>query len=273
MSQQTKYTLKFPKGLKIGIQIWKSTEAQTGFKSTYKGRQIRMIKVLAKDDIKPKSIDDLEEIVPWTGTTAAFPYQDEDTGEERLLYLDERTKCRLFQKSEFMNGIGFIDRSEITPNMYKGDHYFIKVQVDTKSKKAAPSDIQGYTLLYHILNNNNKMFLTKFVSGDREKFSVIYAVNDGLMLSTIIHANYQREAPAVSRIPLPKIQEHAQKMLNAFDLRGFDTSITVDKYEENIRKYIDELRDQEKGIKPKIRVKMKSPVNYEEDFLSQLDSL
>lgn len=275
MSRQTKFTVKYPKGnLTFKISIAKTTEAQTGFKSTYEERQIRMVKVLAVDDVKPKEVNDIEKIVPWMETVPAYPYQDEDTGAQKLLYLDEKAKCVIFNKSEYMNGIGFIDAKEITPNMYSGDHYFVKVQTDSKSKVAADSDIQGYSLMYYILKEHNKMFLTKFVSGDREKFAVIYACGDLLMLSIIIHNNYQRTPPVVSRIPLPKAKAHADKMLAAFSLRRFDPSITADKYEENIQRYIDELKTVAKGGKLKIKARLKPPVaDYADDFFSQLDAL
>lgn len=274
MSRQTKFTLKFPKGLTIRIRINKSTEAQTGFKSTYKGRQIRMVKVLAKDDIKPKQVSDIEEIIPWNDTVPAYSYQDEETGEAKLLYLDEKAKCAIFKKSEFMNGVGFIDVAEITPNMYAGDHYFIDVQKESKAKTAAESDVQGYSMLFYILKEHKKMFLTKFVSGDREKFAVIYAVGDGLMLSTIIHQNYQRPPPTVSRIPLPKAKDRAAKMLAAFSLRRFDPATTNDIYEETIEKYIEALKEVSKDGKIKIKSKFKIPVaTYNDDFFSQLDAL
>jgi len=276
MSQQTKYALKFPKGnlppLKISIQT--SKESKTGFKSTYKGREIRMVKILAKDDAKPNSVSDIEEIVPWTQTVQAYPWTDDESGEEKLLILDDKTKCKMFEKSEFMGGIGFIDRDEIAPNRFSGDHYFVKPQTDSKTKKAADSDVQIYSLKFYLLNENNKMFMTKFVSGDREKYAVMYANGDGIMMSILIHDNYVRTAPSVSRIPLPKAKERADKMLAAFSLRRFDPAITVDRFEDNIQKYIDQLKLVAKGGKLPLRPKLKSMISVAgADFFDALDAL
>jgi non-homologous end joining protein Ku len=233
-----------------------------------------MVKVLTTDDAKPKAVSDIEEIIPWNDTVPAYPYLDEDTGQAKLLYLDEKAKCAIFKKSEFMNGVGFIDAAEIAPSMYTGDHYFIDVQAMSKSEEPAASDIQGYSILFYILKEHKKMFLTKFVSGDREKFAVIYAVEDGLMLSIIIPHNYQRTAPTVSRIPLPKAKDHASKMLASFSLRRFDSVITCDKYEESIDKYIEDLKEVAKGGPTgKLKVKFKAPEPQHEDFFSQLEAL
>lgn len=277
MSQQTKYTLKFPTGnlppLKITIQTGK--ESKTGFKSTYEGRQIRMVKILAKGDVKPNSVSDIEKIVPWTQTVQAYPWTDDESGEERLLILDDKTKCKMFEKSEYMGGVGFIERDEVAPNRFSGDHYSVKPQVDSKTKKSADGDVQIYSLMYFILKEHNKMFLTKFVSGDREKYAVMYANGDGIMMSILIHDNYLRTAPTVSRIPLPKAKERADKMLAAFSLRRFDPTVTVDRFEENIQKYIDELKLVAKGGKLPLRPKLKGKISVAgvEDFFDALDAL
>lgn len=277
MSRQTKFTLMFPKGLlSFKISLWKSTDAQTGFSSTYEERQIRMLKVLAKNDAKPKDISDIEKIVPCSETVPAYSYKDEETGEAKLLFLDEKVKCSIYKKSEYMTGIGFLDANVITPNMYAGDHYFIQVQKESKAPTAAEADVQGYSLLYYLLDTHKKVFLTKFVSGDREKFSIIYAVGDGLMLSTLIHNNYQREPPTVSRIPLPKAEAHAAKLIEKFSLREFDPSTTNDMYEQSIIRYIEELkRIAKSGATGKVKVTVKAPAAVAkcEDFFDKLDAL
>ena len=279
MSRQTKFTVKFPKGgLTVKISIQKSSEAKTTLRQTFVddsgvNRQVRTVKVLAKDDVKPTSVSDIEKVIPWNAVQSSFPYHDEDTDQEVLLPLDDRTRCQVFSKSEYMNGVGFVDQSQITPNMYAGDHYFVKVQVDSKTKKSAAGDVQGYSLLYFTLSQHSKMFMVKFISGDREKYGVLYPVGDGLMMSTIIHHNYQRSAPAVPKVALPKAKEHSRKMLTAFELPTFMPDITEDRYEEALLAYIEELKRIAKGGKAKMRARPKKPVSYEEDFFSQLDAL
>lgn len=281
MSQQKNYRLRLKpaqgKGatLEIKISIAQRVSPSTGFKSTFKGRQIRMCKVLAKDDVKPSDPSDIEEIIPWNGTVPAYPYQDEDTGETKLLVMDDKTKCKLFQKSESMNGLGLIPREDIKPYMYDGSHYFLTVQKKSKTEPEK-SDVQGYNILHYVLSEHNKMLLVKFVSSDREKFAVIYPDSEILSMSILIHNNYHRTAPTVSRIPLPKAKEHAEKMVKVFSLRRFEPSSTNDLYEDNILKYIEDLKQIAKGVKPaKLKATLRSepaPAD-EDDFFSQLDSM
>ena len=102
MSRQTKFTLKFPKGgLTVKVTIAKSSEGKTTLRQTYidakgENRQVRTVKVLAKDDVKPSSVEDIEQVVPWNQVQSSFPYHDEDTDQEVLLPLDDRTKCQVF---------------------------------------------------------------------------------------------------------------------------------------------------------------------------------
>jgi hypothetical protein len=279
MSRQTKFIMKFPKGgLTVKIAIGKSNEPKTTLRQTYVddsgvNRQVRTVKVLAKDDVKPSSVADIEQVIPWNQVQSSFPYHDEDTDREMLLPLDDKTRCKVFSKSDYMNGVGFVRQCEITPNMYAGDHYFVKVQVDSKSKKSAAGDVQGYSLLYFTLCQHEKMFMVKFISGDREKYGVLYPVGDSLMMSTIIHHNYQRSAPTVPKVALPKAKEHSRKMLSAFELATFMPAMTEDRYEDALLGYIEELKRIAKGGKAKMKARTKQPVSYDEDFFSQLDAL
>lgn len=264
--------------MSIGIQLQKSFEGKTGLKQTFVdsagvNRQVRTIKALTVDDVKPSTLADVEEVISWSDVQSSYAYKDEDTGEAMLLHLDDKTVAKIFKKSEVMMSLGFVDRDEITPDMFAGDHYFVTIQVDSKTKTSNTSSNQGYSLLFFILKEHRKMFLVQFISGDREKFAVIYAVGDGLKMSTIIHSNYQREAPTVSRIPMPNAKSHAEKLIKACNITRFDPSVTNDMYEDSLLKYIDEKKKEVKGGKLKVRAKARSPVSYEVDFFSQLDAL
>lgn len=279
MSRQTKFEIELIPGnaqLRVSVQLEKSTDDQRiSFKSTYDKRPIRMIKVLIRDDEeKPTAVADIEKIVPWNGTVSAYAYQDEETGGKKLVYLEEKDKCSIFKQSNLMKTISIINAEEVTPNMYAGNHYFVELQKGNKSKVPAQTDQQGYSLLYFILNDYKKMLLVKFVSGDREKFAVIYPVGNILMLSTIIHYNYQRQAPNVSRIPLPKAKAHAEALIAKLSQRRFDYSVATDKYHEALTAYIEQLKNADKGGKVKIipRIKKQFPVD-ENDFFSAMDAL
>jgi len=281
MSRQSKFKLTLGNGLEVAINLGKTTEAPTSMRQTFTdeqgvNRQVRTVKVLANDDVKPQSKDDIEKVIPWTAVQSSYAYRDEDSGEEKLLLLDDKARCQIFKKSDCMRSIGFIDRDEVTPDMFSGDHYFVQPQQDKKSKKVASSDEQGYSLIYYVLAEHKKMLLVKFVSGDREKFAVIYTKGDGLLLSILIHYNYQREAPQVPRIAMPNAKAHAQKMVKVFGLRRFEPSDTVDVYEATLMDYIDQQKQLAKGSgtgAKKLSLKKHAPVGYDDDFLSKLDAL
>lgn len=279
MSRQTRFTVRFKDGLVFAVIMGKSFDPPTSLKSTYDGgRAIRMVKILTKDNAPATCIEDIERIVPWNDTVPAYPYIDDETGESKLLIMDDKTQCSIFSKSEFMNAMGFVDADEITPNMFTGDHYFVNLQKESKATAPAQSDVQAYSLMFYVLKEHNKMLLVNFISGERQKFGVMYAVGDGIMMSVIIHHNYQRSAPNVSRIPLPKAEAHAAKMLSTFSLRRFDPTTTVDKYEENIKLYIEHLKElAKKGESTsgsKLKAKLKTvKVEQANDFFSRLDAM
>jgi non-homologous end joining protein Ku len=113
----------------------------------------------------------------------------------------------------------------------------------------------------------------KFVSGDREKYAVIGADGECLTMSILIHHNYQRQAPGATLTPLPNPKEYAEKLVKAIS-KKFDPSSTVDRYEECVQKYIEELkRSAASGGKPKGKFTFKPAAAKQSDFLSMLDDL
>jgi hypothetical protein len=153
MSQTRKLTvtIHLPGGrkLEVGIYLEKRFSTPPSHSSTYKGRQIRMIKILTHGDVKsPKEISAIEEIVPWTGTVPAFKYVNPDTGAEELLIMDEKESCKIFKKGEVMDVIGLIDRREVQFYMLSGDHYFVTIRRKSK-EEPKESDLQGYSLLHY----------------------------------------------------------------------------------------------------------------------------
>jgi non-homologous end joining protein Ku len=280
MSRQTNFTLKFKAGLELDVSLAKSFGEKIGCVQTKmhngKNKQVRTVKVVPKEQdgepIKPVKVDDIDEVIGWTDVESSYRFKDEE-GKERLLPMDKKAIDAIFTKGKPMTVVGFVEPDRITPNMYSGDHYFFSVKVDSKTKKPAESDVKAYSLMYYILSERNHVILTKFVSGDREKFAVIYCVGDGLMLSILIHHNYQRPAPQVKRVPLPKAEDHATKMLKIFKILRFDYATLVDRYEEQVRAYIESLK--ETAITGKVRVQacIKKPVQADDDFLGLLDAI
>ena len=279
MSRQTKFTLKFPKGgLSLKVSLQKAYEAKTSFRQTFVdadgvNRTVRTIKVLVQEDNKPKSLEELDQIVPWGQVEKSYPYRDED-GRERLLPIDTKVTGKLYSKSDVMSIVGFLDASSVSPRMYDGNHYFLKIQADSKTKETHRVDRQAYTLIHYIISEYNKLILVKFVSGDREKFAIIYREGGGLMLSTVLHETYQREAPETEREKLTDAKKYAEKLIATFSIRGLDPAELQDNYELMLQNYIEEERERiRSGVRTKARPKPKSPVTLEEDFFAQIESL
>ena len=284
MSRRTKYVLKLSKfGIQLKISIGKSYDEKTGFTQTYPdandptiNRVVRTIKVVTADGIKPADISDIEVIVPWTEVQNSFVYHDED-GKEQLFTVDHELIGKIYLASEVMSSMGFIDSDKISPCDYDGNHYFITVQSDSKTKITDSNDIKAYSTLYYIASTMKQHLLVKFVSGDREKIATIYAHKGCLMLSTLLHSNYQRMVPEVEKGDLPfNIEQLAKKLVQSQHLNMFPIEDTCDKYEERIRDYIRTVREEAiKGKKAGFKITLK-PIAIKpvaDDFFSMLENL
>jgi non-homologous end joining protein Ku len=277
------YTLKLGKcGLQFKIALTKSYDDKTGFTQTYPDpedpsiyRCVRTIKVLTKDSVRPADVKDIRMVVPWTEVKTSFTYMGED-GTEKLLPLDHEVIGKIYAASENMTSMGFIDRSEVAPCDYDGSHYFITVQKDSKAKTPDANDIKAYSTVYYICKNLKQCLLVNFVSGDREKAAVIYAHKDGLMLSILLHTNYQRKAPEVSQPELPSnIEALANKLVSVQKLACLPEDKLTDKYEERIKQYLQAAREQMRTSSThphKITLKA-APKPLDNDFFSLLAGL
>lgn len=279
MSRQRKFDLRFKAGLSFSITIAKSFGDQQGLKQTKfhqgKNKQVRTVKVIPKEvdgePVKPVTVDDIDEVIGWTDVESSYEYIAED-GEKVLLPMDKKALESMFSKSEYMTAIGFTATSNIKPRMYSGNHYFVTPQVDRKERRAKPSDVKAYSLIHAVLSVGDTVLLVKFVSGDREKFAVISADGDVLMMSLLIHSNYQRDAPVVdlSSVAAPQIE----KMKKLFSVRRFNPGDYVDRYEEQVQAYIDDLKEEERTGKKRVKARPRvAPVQDADDFLSILDSM
>ncbi len=287
MSRRMNYTVKLGKcGLQFKIALTKSYDEKTGFTQTYPDpddpsvyRCVRTIKVLTKDSVRPADVKDIRMVVPWTEVKSSFTYMGED-GTEKLFPLDQEVIGKIYSASENMTSMGFIDSSEIAPCDYDGSHYFITVQKDSKAKTPDPNDIKAYSTVYYICKNLKQSLLVSFVSGDREKAAVIYAHKDGLMLSILLHTNYQRKAPEIVAQPeLPaNIDVLANKLVSVQKLTSLPEDKLTDKYEERIKQYLqaarEQLRTQPGSTRPyKITLKASPPKPADNDFFSLLAGL
>lgn len=279
MSRQRKFNLRFKAGLSFSITIAKAFGEQQGLKQTKvhegKNKQVRTVKVIPKEvegePVKPISVDDIDEVIGWTDVESSYEYTAED-GEKVLLPMDKKALESMFSKSEYMTAIGFIAASNIKPRMYSGNHYFVTPQVDRKERRAKPSDVKAYSLVHAVLSSDDLVLLVKFVSGDREKFAAISADGDVLMMSLLIHSNYQREPPAVDLTAVAPA--HIAKMKEKFSMRRFNPGDYDDRYEEQVQAYIEELKEEERTGKKRVRARPRvAQVPADDDFLAILDGM
>lgn len=286
MSRRTKFVLQLPSGgLKAKIAIAKATSEKTGFTRTYvdedtgKITKVRRVDIVPKEDgIKPENPDDIEKIIPWGSGTSCFPYTDEE-GEKQLLTIDKEVLGKLYKSGDVMKVVSFLPATEISPCQYDGYHYFVSPQYDRKTKEVERNDQQAYSLLLYTMKLKDQVMLVKFVSADREKNAVIYPHGDIMMMSILFHSNYQREAPKVQSIDLPKAQALADKLIAKFGAERYNPEITEDQVEARLKEYIEQRKEEERlkksGVKPKKKLTLK-PVktqSLEDDFLSQLESI
>lgn len=279
MSRQRKFDLRFRAGLAFSISISKSFGDQQGLKQTKihggKNKQVRTVKVIPKEPggepVKPTSVEDIEEVIGWTDVESSYEYTTEN-GEKVLLPMDKKALESMFSKSEYMTAIGFVASSNIKPHMYSGNHYFVTPQVDRKERRAKPSDVKAYSLIHAVLTSDDLVLLVKFVSGDREKFATISADGDILMMSLLIHSNYQRDPPATELTAVAPA--HVAKMKEKFGMRRFNPADYADRYEEQVQAFIEELKEEERTGKKRVRARPRvAPVVAEDDFLSILDGM
>lgn len=275
MSRQTKFELLLSTGIKCQIALHKSFEAPTGFTRGKEGRPVRMINVVAVDDATPKTVEDIEHVVPWDELETYFSYRDAETGETKLMPIDKKALQAMFKNSNAMQMIGILDTTAIRPHMFDDAHYFVNVQRDSKTKTILGPDQKVYSIIYEYLQSMNKYMLVKFISNSREKFGVIYSdpASDGLRLSLLIHSTYQRERELSCLCDIPSAVELGQKLFKGKLMRGLTAEDIHDDYEEKLRTYIDERKSDSTGESAsKILVTLK-PRTAEVDILDLIASL
>lgn len=288
MSRATKYTLELtlPNGQKMkgGIKIGKSTDAPTSFTQTYPdpqqasvagaepdARRVRTAKVLTSGDIIPKKKGDIEKVIAWGDVQTSYVHRHADG--ETYLTVDKKVRGDIFKRSTRMTGMGFVPSSEFAPHMFVGSHYFMTPQIERKAKAPDEADHKFYTILYNTLAKHPLSLLVKFVSGDREKYAVIYHHGEILMMSILIHTNYQRPAPQVQlmQVDQKKLDLMSAKVAKALAIQ-LELEKLVDVYESLLIEYIEKLKHAHRtGVKPTVtpRVVAKDP----DDLFDMLDDL
>ncbi len=275
---KTKFDLKFPYskgGLSVKIVIGKAFDPKAGFLQGIEGRQVKTVKVLARDDVKPLERDDIERLIPWTSVESYYPYKQPD-GTVKLLPIDVNTIKKIYQNSSTMSVISIVPMGSIKPSMYDGSHYFVRVQKESKSKILSADDQKIYTILYYGLLEKDNGILVKYISYNREKFAILYADHEskGLMMAHILHSTYQRSAPAPHLIKMGDPVKYSNALFKDLHESYVSPETIEDTYEAKIKSHIARLEIESSSSsksKSKISLKMKPEcVTTEPDILDQI---
>ena len=275
---RSKYELVFPLtkcNITCKIYISRSFDSKTGFCQGKNGRQVRTVKVLARDDAKPTDRSDIEELVPWETVETYYPYKQVD-GTVKLLAIDTSVLKKIYQNSAKMSLISIIPMKSIRPSMYDGSHYFVRVQKAPKTRTIFPEDQKIYTILYHGLLERNHAILVKYISYNREKFAVLYSdpMSSGLMMANIFHSTYQRDFPASQLAKILDPTKYSNVLFNGLIKPDITDDNIADTYETRLNAYIDsikEFHDTSKTGKFKIgKINIKHIVSTETDILDQI---
>jgi hypothetical protein len=280
MSRQTKYHLKIGPRFSLKIALAKSFDTVSGFKqgkdmNDGEGpRVLKSVRVLAVDDAKPRTREDIEHIIDWGDIESFFPYRQSD-GEIKLLKIDKTLVSKLFKNSDIMRVLNILSLNAISPKMVSGSHYFVNLQVDKKTRSFDEREHKLYTIIFSGLEASELCLLVKFISGEREKYAIIYPDNGILMMSLLIHSTYQRDTPEFSLYGIDDPARYSTKLFNSLGdvLSHVDEDTLVDNYEKKIRTYIEDEKaraDSGKPVPPKIKLKETTHVSMERDILDEL---
>lgn len=293
MSRARHLELELPGGLvRFNVSLNKSFGEKQGFKMTWKDpksgkiRTVNTLRVVSKEEgMRPTEIADIHKVLGWTEPSTSFEYKDEHN-EKKLLPIDKSILGALFKSDSKLRVQSFLPADQFSFADMAGDHYYLTPKVDRKAKTAATPDLQGYALLHWILKERKQVLEVKFVSGDREKIGVVYPRGECLMLSTVIHSNFQRPKPdnvgleKLKEVELRNPERLADKLLGKYGTPERNPKVSEDVYEKKLKLYLEELKERERKKeageeedKPKIAIKPVKPHNDGDDLFSMLENL
>jgi non-homologous end joining protein Ku len=275
------------KPIELPVHIDGMTDKKTSLKTGYKGRLVKQIVVLTRDDVEtPKTLEDLECIVERSKTESIYCHQ-QGTDEPKYIPVEKETLKKVFPISRDIKVVCSLDMGNLKPYMFDGSHYHLSLHgtLKKKVKVVEASDKRMFNILFHGLKARQACFIGRYVSFNREKFCAIYPdEHHGFVMSNLIHANYFRQR-SVNHI-VKEGEEALTTLLNAgmskkrlaeisadgkplyemiFDkiherLKKdcLDPETYKDRYEELLRRMISDLQERDDGDG------RKSPLDLEE---------
>ena len=175
------------KPVEVPVHINKLTESKTGLRSGYKGRLVRQVTVLAREDVEDiKTMGDIDCIVPFAEKESVLVKQTSNG--IRLLKIDKSQLKEVFPSTRNLRVLSAVPTSYIKPYMFDGTHYELSIHAPVKKKvrAVAKEDKRMFNILYHGMTKRSCVFIAKYICFGREKYCAIYPDGKGFMMSNII---------------------------------------------------------------------------------------
>lgn len=189
--------------VEIPIHIDKLTDAKTTLNTVFKGRRVRQVMVLTKDDVeKPNSLADIETIVDRSTSSSGLEVKGPD-GSSYIVPVDKKELDDTTISTRNLTVIAIVPSTDLKPYQFDGTSYEVSIYGKTtkKIKIINPEHKEIFNILFHGLMIKGLSMIAKYVSFGREKFAAIYAANhnpvtgvsqNSLIMSNLIHSSYYR---------------------------------------------------------------------------------
>ena len=189
--------------IEIPIHIDKLTDAKTPLNTVFKGRRVRQVMVLTKDDVeKPNSLTDIEAIVDRSTASSGLEVKGPD-GTSYIVPVDKKELDDTAASTRNLTVIAIVPSTDLKPYQFDGTSYEVSIYGKTtkKIKVISPKHKEIFNIIFHGLMIKGLSMIAKYVSFGREKFAAIYAANrnpvtgapqNSLIMSNLIHSSYYR---------------------------------------------------------------------------------
>lgn len=261
--------------IEFNIKLVKATDPKTSLsRGTPDGRPVYQLTVTGKDDCRPLNLESVDRVVQNSDLVTHFVTKDE-SGDTVRIPIDKNRVKSLFPNSSEIKVESMIPLNSVKPRMYDGFHYHVQLRTPRKNEPADRHGRPFYTITFEYLEKYEMALLVSYVNFNRPKFAVIYSdSSEGLMLSNLIHSNYQRELPKPRLDSIKNYLERGVKIFSRFETDEIEYESLHDNYELKIKEHIDNawLAFQD-GSDLSHTIPDKSEKSSELDVLDLIDSL
>lgn len=190
--------------LKIGfgtlpVIVEKSTIPPLSFRYGYNNQPVRQVYVTSNAE-KIQTKDDIQQVVPFN------QLQNLASDDSKFFEVDKNEAKGLFTQTGTIHLTGVFPMSEMPFYYFDGSHYFVNLNQNTCST----FDQVRYATYLECMGKKKEVFRVTYISGNREKFAILYPSIDGLRMSNLLYLDNQtiRKGGLSSTRPDPSLYEH-----------------------------------------------------------------